>query len=155
MITAGSRIMMKMSDEGFLSDKFAFINKKKKTPTYAIGFAGSLITVLGVSFSLLASIENVYDWYGTIAVWGFLIAYLLVTISAPVFLFKNKSLKIGNIISALITGLLLLIPIIGSIYPEPSGPAKFFPFIFVGWIIISLIFYDIRKRKLLNTDFQR
>ncbi|MCP0887989.1 APC family permease [Ligilactobacillus sp. WILCCON 0076] len=155
VITAGSRIMMKMSDEGFLSDKFAFINKKKKTPTYAIGFAGSLITVLGVSFSLLASIENVYDWYGTIAVWGFLIAYLLVTISAPVFLFKNKSLKIGNIISALITGLLLLIPIIGSIYPEPSGPAKFFPFIFVGWIIISLIFYDIRKRKLLNTDFQR
>lgn len=109
VITAGSRILMKMSHEGILPEKFEFVNAKKKTPTVAIGVSAFIITGLGVGFSIFTSIENTYEWFGSIAVWGFLITYLLVTISAPVFLHKYDSLKVRNIVSSTITGGLLLI----------------------------------------------
>ncbi|KRM12880.1 APC family permease [Lentilactobacillus farraginis] len=148
VITAGSRIMMKMSHEGYLGKPFAFVNEKKKTPTISIGILGALIGIFGIAFALMTTIENTYEWFGTIAVWGFLIAYLLVTISAPVFLHKHDSLKFRNVISATVTGILLMIPIIGSIYPQPEGPAKFFPYIFGGWLLIAFIYREIRDSQL-------
>lgn len=148
VITAGSRILMKMSHEGILPEKFEFVNAKKKTPTVAIGVSAFIITGLGVGFSIFTSIENTYEWFGSIAVWGFLITYLLVTISAPVFLHKYDSLKVRNIVSSTITGGLLLIPLIGSIYPQPEGAAKYFPYIFGAWIVIALIFHAIKQRTL-------
>lgn len=148
VITAGSRILMKMSHEGYLPERFAFVHAKKKTPTVAIGVSGGVIGILGVGFSFLTTIENTYEWFGTIAVWGFLIAYLLVTISAPIFLHKLGSLKGHHIVSSALTGILLMIPIISSLYPQPTGPAKYFPYIFGGWLILSLVFHEIQDRRL-------
>ncbi|WP_220095287.1 hypothetical protein [Lentilactobacillus parafarraginis] len=48
----------------------------------------------------------------------------------------------------MITGGLLLIPLIGSIYPQPEGAAKYFPYIFGAWIVIALIFHAIKQRTL-------
>ncbi|MFD1124293.1 hypothetical protein ACFQ22_02795 [Lentilactobacillus raoultii] len=77
-----------------------------------------------------------------------MIAYLLVTISAPAFLYKLGSLKGHHIVSSALTGTLLMIPIISSLYPQPTGPAKYFPYIFGGWLILSLVFHEIRDRRL-------
>ncbi|GAF37068.1 hypothetical protein [Lentilactobacillus farraginis] len=41
-----------------------------------------------------------------------------------------------------------MIPIIGSIYPQPEGPAKFFPYIFGGWLLIAFIYREIRDSQL-------
>ncbi|MHA8137884.1 APC family permease [Lactobacillaceae bacterium Scapto_B20] len=148
VITAGSRIMMKMSNEGYLSKKFAFVHKEKKTPTIGIGISGALISLVVVGFSLFTTVENTYEWFGTIAVWGFLIAYLLITVSAPVFLYKHSELKLHNVIITVITAALLMIPLIGSIYPEPQGPAKYFPYIFALWILIAFIYREVKDYQM-------
>lgn len=148
VITAGSRIMMKMSSENYLPKKFSFVNEKKKTPTFAIGVSGAIIGFLGVGFALMTTIENTYEWFGTIAVWGFLIAYLLITISAPVFLYKSAELKIHNVILSLITAVLLMIPIVRSVYPQPEGPVKFFPYIFGAWLLIAFLFHEFKDLQL-------
>lgn len=150
VITAGSRIMMKMSHEGYLPKIVAFVNEKKKTPTFGIGISGAIIGLLGVGFTLMTTIENTYEWFGTIAVWGFLIAYLLVTISAPVFLHKYDELKTRHIISSVITGILLMIPLVGSVYPQPEGPAKFFPYIFGAWLAIAFLFHEFKDQQMAS-----
>ncbi len=144
VITAGTRIMMKLSDEALLPKSLAFVNSKKKTPTVAIAVSGMIIGILGIGVSLLTSIENTYDWFGSMAVWGFLIAYLLITISAPVFLHRYGALKWRNVLLSLVTAGLLMIPLVGSIYPEPQGAAKFYPVIFGAWLITALVYYVIK-----------
>ncbi|WP_255552504.1 APC family permease [Lactobacillus sp. Sy-1] len=154
IITAGSRIMMRMGNEHYLPKIVTKVNETKRTPTIAIGILSVLIGSLIVGFSAFTQISDAYDWFSTIAVWGFLVPYLMVTISAPIFLHKIKELRLKDIVLSFITGVLLIIPIVGSVYPQPQGIAKIFPYIFVGWIIITSIIgeYRYKKDKLKSTN---
>ncbi|UQS86033.1 APC family permease (plasmid) [Nicoliella spurrieriana] len=147
IITAGSRIMMRMGHEHYLPKVVTKVNEKKRTPTISIGILSLLIGSLIVGFSAFTQISDAYDWFSTIAVWGFLVPYLMVTISAPIFLRKLNELKVRDVLMSLITGILLIIPIVGSIYPQPQGIASIFPYIFVGWIIITSILGEYRYKK--------
>lgn len=84
---------------------------------------------------------------GTIATFGFLFNYALVTIASPVYLYKEKELKPKHIIVSIVTFIILLIPIVGSIYPLPVYPYNIFPFMFLAWLAAGAIWFFICKAK--------
>jgi hypothetical protein len=43
--------------------------------------------------------------------------------------------------------LLLLVPAVGSVYPVPSWPVNIFPYIFLAYVAIGLIWFMLLRRR--------
>ncbi|WP_332236929.1 APC family permease [Sporolactobacillus sp. KGMB 08714] len=148
-ITAAARVMLHMSHEGYLPDAVGKCHKINKTPYVAIMVCSIVVGGLPVALELLRSTNmDVYNWTGSMAVYGFLINYLLVTVSAPLLLYKLKELKWPHVVTAVLSFILLCIPLIGSVYPFPAFPMAVLPIVFLGWLIISLVFYIFVKQHM-------
>lgn len=147
-ITAGARVMLSMSNQGYLPKVISKCHKKNNTPYIATAVSSIVVGAVPVILELLKNSNmDVYGWTGTLAVYGFLLAYFLITIAAPIYLYKIKELKPVNIILAAITIAIICIPIVGSVYPIQAFPMSILPVIFVGWLLISLVYYLIVSRR--------
>jgi amino acid transporter len=74
---------------------------------------------------------------GTLAAFGFLLAYFLITIAAPRYLARRGELRRRNVVIAVVALACLLVPTIGSFYPVPPYPVDIFPYIFLGYIAVG------------------
>jgi len=74
---------------------------------------------------------------GTMGAFGFLGAYTLIVLAAPVFLKKRGELPARHIVLCAAGMVLLVIPAVGSVYPVPAPPVNSFPYIFVGYLIFG------------------
>lgn len=152
-ITASARIVLTMAQRGILHESLGKTHSKYKTPYKAI----SVISIASVAVPLVLALigfndMDIFSWAGTIATLGFLFSYVMIVVSAPVYLKKINELKIGNVIVAVISFIILMIPLIGSIYPLPAFPSNLFPFIFLGWMVIGGLWYAFRSKKLKLND---
>lgn len=145
---AGSRILYSMGEFGIVTKHVGNVHKDNKTPYVSITVVSILAAIIPIILIAFKSgLFDIYGWVGTIATYGLLLEYALVTIAAPVYLYKLKQLKIKNIILSVVTFLILLIPIVGSVYPLPAAPYGYFPFVFLGWLSIGGIWFGIKKFK--------
>ena len=70
-------------------------------------------------------------------------------------------MKVKDIVLSVITFIILLIPIVGSVYPLPAYPYNIFPFIFLAWLVVGVVWFVIQKVKNpnlvsnINTDVHR
>ena len=145
-VNAGSRILFSMGRHGLFHNSVGSAHETNETPHIAVTISTIIATVVPV---ILISFKNglfdIYGWVGTIATFGFLFNYLLIAIAAPIYLKREKELKAQHVFLAIVTVLVLLIPIIGSVYPLPAMPYTLFPFIFLGWVIAGIVWYVIRQ----------
>ena len=74
---------------------------------------------------------------GTLAAFGFLLAYFLITIAAPVYLHRRGELRARHVVIAVIACLCLLVPTEGSFYPVPPFPVNIFPYLFAAYIAVG------------------
>ena len=74
---------------------------------------------------------------GTLAAFGFLVAYYLITVATPLYLKKLGELKPAPRRPGLRRVLCLLVPTIGSFYPVPAFPVDMFPYIFLAWMAVG------------------
>ena len=84
---------------------------------------------------------------GTLAAFGFLTAYFLISIAAPVYLKKIGELKPRHLVVAVMACVLLMVPLIGSFYPVPPYPVDIFPYIFLGYMIVGSVWLYITSRR--------
>ena len=146
---AGARILFSLGRNGVLPEFFGDTHKTYKTPFISV----SVVAVLAAAIpSVLIAFGNdlftIYGWIGTIATFGFLLIYALISIASPVYLYHEKELKARNIVLSVISVLLLIIPIAGSVIPSVfpvTFPTILFPIIFVLWILIGGLAFYIRK----------
>lgn len=141
-ITAAARVILTMSKQGILPQSFGKTHKKNDTPHVAVTISSvfALVVAVVMSISGLDGI-SIFNFAGTIGTLGFLVAYILVSIAAPVYLYKIKELKAGNVIVAVITVVLSMVPLVGSVYPVPSFPFNIFPMILIAWLLLSSVWY--------------
>lgn len=74
---------------------------------------------------------------GTLAAFGFITAYYMITVAAPFYLKKRGELKPGHVVLAVVAALAMAVPTIGSFYPVPAFPVNLFPYIFLSWMAIG------------------
>lgn len=147
-VNAGSRILFSLGKHGVLNSFVGNVHKHNKTPHIAITTVALVaVTVTFVLIGLGGGLFDIYGWVGTIATYGFLLIYALIVISVPVYLYHENELKIKHIILSTVTFLILLIPIVGSVYPLPKMPYGALPFVFVAWLVIGGLLFYIRKFK--------
>ncbi|APM39046.1 APC family permease [Clostridium kluyveri] len=145
---AGARVLFSIGRHGIVNSSMSNVHKNNKTPHISIALISLIATVIPIILICLHNgIFDIYGWLGTIATFGFLFNYALVTIASPVYLYKEKELKPKHIIVSIVTFIILLIPIVGSIYPLPVYPYNIFPFMFLAWLAAGAIWFFICKAK--------
>lgn len=76
---------------------------------------------------------------GTMGAFGFLGAYTLIVLAAPLFLKKRGELQPKHIALCVAGMMLLVIPAVGSVYPVPAPPVNAFPYVFAAYLFIGYV----------------
>jgi amino acid transporter len=137
-INAAARVMYSMARDGYFHASAGSAHELHATPHVAV--AASSLLAIGIAAGLAAAqvgIMEVFGYAGTLATFGFLLSYALVSIAAPVYLWRTKGLRIKNIIVTIVALGLLTIPIIGSVYPVPEPPYSYLPYVFLVQMIFG------------------
>jgi len=142
-INAGSRILYPMARHGVFPHRIGAAHDRNRTPHVAITIF--TIAVFGIP-SVMQVFTNPLTTFGdagTLAAFGFLLAYFLISVAAPVFLRRRGELTGKNVVVFVLAVLCLLVPTVGSFYPVPSAPVRYFPYYFlvymlagVGWLAV-------------------
>jgi len=141
-LNAGARVMFAMGRHEFYPKATSAVHKVHETPHVALAVMGVLM--FGISavcrmkhFGM--EVLDIFNDAGTMGAFGFLGAYFLVTLAAPVFLKKRGALKVKDVLFCAAGVVLMLIPAIGSVYPVPAPPQNYYPYVFLGYLAIGAL----------------
>ena len=145
-LNAGARILFSLGQHGVFNSLVGTTHENNKTPHVAITAVTIVASaVTSVLIGSGGSLFDIYGWVGTIATYGFLLIYALIVISVPVYLHRENELKVKHLVLAVVTFAILLVPIVGSLYPLPDMPYGAFPFVFAAWLVAGGLWFLFRK----------
>ena len=138
-VNAGGRIIYAMGRHGILHAATAGAHKTNETPHVAVSVMSVLAFAIPTAMILgkVAPLDA-FNYVGTLAAFGFLVPYFLITISAPVYLRSLGQLRLGHLAMAGAAILLLLIPAVGSVYPVPPAPVRYFPYLYLAYLAVGI-----------------
>lgn len=153
-MNAGGRVTFAMSRHGAFHECFHRAHDTNKTPHVAL--AGMAMVMFGIvsicSLAGMATLDAFGD-AGTMGAFGFIGAYTLICIAAPLYLKKTGELKAKDTAICVAALGLLLIPAVGSVYPVPPAPVNYFPYIFLIYLAAGLfraLAFKVRDPKTLT-----
>ncbi len=141
-INSGARIMFTMSRHGIFHPHMAKPHATNDTPHHALSVASLVVFVLsaGLLFAGVA-ILDVFNDLSTIATYGFLLVYALISIAAPVYLKRRGQLTRGAVGLSLLSLLFMAAPIVATVYPLPAPPGDRFPVYFALYVAVGIGWY--------------
>lgn len=88
-----------------------------------------------------ASGLDVYGWLGSLATYGFIVAYGLVCFALPRYLRSHGVMRPGARIISALAGLAMLLALAGNLYPVPEGPYGRLPYIYLAYLAAGLLWF--------------
>jgi len=148
-LNAGSRIIYPMAKHTVFPKQFARSHPTNKTPHVAISCFIVVILAVPCVLEIFTNPLTTFGDGGTLAAFGFLTAYWMISLAAPVYLKKIGELKWHHVVITVIAAVALAVPTIGSFVPVPPFPVDVFPYIFLAWMVIggSWLFIHSRRKK--------
>ncbi len=148
-ITAAARVLLLMSHHGLAHGSMRTTHARNETPSRAViatGIAAVLPVVILAARG--AGGLDVYGWMGSLATYGYIVAYALVCSVLPRYLRKHNAFRPGaQVIPWLAFGAMLL-ALVGNLYPVPEGPYGKLPYIYLAYLAAGLVwFFWSRKNK--------
>ena len=149
-INAGSRILFTMGQHGILHRRVGRAHGGNETPHVAVTISALLIFL--ITAAVLAAGVGVLDgfaYFGTIATYGFLVAYILISIAAPCYLTREGRLRFRHLLFAVLGVVFMLIPVLSSIgipgenslFPVPPAPYNMFPYLFLLYLALGAAWF--------------
>jgi amino acid transporter len=154
-INASARIAFTMAHDGMGVAALTRAHNEHRTPHVAIWVvavpmvAASIVPVL-----LGSSAVDLTGWVGTVATFGFMLAYALVSLAAPVFLnrvgvFNPLAILVGviGVLSMAFVFWANWLPqfIPGGAFIALTGVLVWLPYVFLAWTAIGLIWYFVAR----------
>lgn len=145
-MNAGARVIYQMGRQGFFHSSTGRAHAANATPHVALTLMAVLELLIpsGMIVGGIA-VSDAFNDAGTFGAFGFLGAYVFVSIAAPMYLRKIGALRGRDIAMSAVALLFLLVPAVGSVYPVPAPPVNAFPYIFLGYFLIGLVFFLMRR----------
>lgn len=138
-INAAARILLMMGRHGVFPSAFKQIHLANRTPH--VGASMVAVTMLVVLLGMLArghSPTDIFDAFGTVATYGFLVSYILVCLAAPAYLRFRGELRNRDVLTSVAAIAFLLPAAISTVYPVPAAPADALPFYFAAYVVVGL-----------------
>jgi len=152
-LNAGSRIVYPMARHAIFPGHLGRSHRANQTPHVAITVFIAVMVVIPMVLEVFTNPLTTFGDAGTLAAFGFLTAYFLISFAAPAYLRKRGELRRQNVVTTVLAALFLLVPTVGSFYPVPPFPVDVFPYIFLGYMAFGsawLFVVSRRRRGVLN-----
>jgi amino acid transporter len=136
-LNAGARIIYPMGEHLVFPRHLGRAHPKNGTPHVAITVYVAIMFAIPTVLEIVTNPLTTFGDAGTLAAFGFLLAYFLITIAAPAYLRRRGEPRARSVVIAVIACLCLLVPTIGSFYPVPPFPVNIFPYIFLAYMAVG------------------
>jgi amino acid transporter len=147
-ITAAARVLLKMSHNGLTHGALRKTHLRNETPTLAIIVTGTAAVLpVAILAARGASGLDVYGWMGSLATYGFIVAYALVSVALPKYLREHGAYRPGMRIIPWLACAAMLLALAGNLYPVPEGPYGKLPYIYLGYLVAGLAWFFFRERN--------
>ncbi len=132
--TAVSRIVMAMGRDGLIHISMGATHAKNETPHIAAAASAILMFIVPSIMSARGiAMSDVYGLNGTIATYGFLVAYICIAVGAIVYLSRIKESSPLVTLAAVVGMGMMGIAVYGSVVPYQAAP--------YGWLPIAFAIY--------------
>jgi amino acid transporter len=158
-INAGARIMFSMGQHGIFHHRVGHAHGTNQTPYVAVTISCLIVFLIPMVTTMFGvkPLDN-YAYAGTIATYGFLVAYLLISLAAPIYLARQQQLRFSNIVVSALAIFFMLIPVLGSIgvsgdsflsqvFPVPAAPYNVLPYLFLIYLALGAIWFAIIRSR--------
>jgi amino acid transporter len=146
-INAGSRILYPMALHGAFPKALGKCHDTNRTPHVAIAAYTILVFAIPTVMQAFTDPLTTFGDAGTLAAFGFLTAYYMISVAAPVYLRRLGELKPKNIAVMVLALVALLVPLVGSFYPLPPVPVLYFPYYFLAYMLVGAVWLTILHRR--------
>ncbi len=139
-LNAGGRVIFAMGRYGLFHASTATAHAANETPHVGVSIM-AVIVMLVPSVLVLKGFGplDIFGYVGTLAAFGFLVPYALITVAAPVYLKKLGQCTPKDIVVCAASLILLVIPTVGSVYPVPAPPVNMFPYMFLAYLAVGVV----------------
>jgi len=147
-VTAAARVLLLMAHNGLAHASLRNTHVRNQTPGRAVivtGLAAVLPTAILAARG--ASGLDVYGWMGSLATYGFIVAYALVCLALPRYLRNHGAFRAGAQIIPWLAGAAMVLALIGNLYPVPEGPYGKLPYIYLAYLSAGLVWFRLHSRK--------
>jgi amino acid transporter len=147
-ITAAARVLLLMSHNGLAHTSFRKTHVRNETPGLAIVVTGlAAVVPAAILAARGASGLDVYGWMGSLATYGFIVTYALVSVALPRYLRVHKAYRPGAQIIPWLACAAMLLALVGNLYPVPEGPYGKLPYIYLVYLVVGLSWFFFRARN--------
>jgi amino acid transporter len=156
-INAGGRMAFAMAHDGIGAAQMAVTHRTHRTPHVALATVAVPMLLIPAVLTLvgLSPIDQT-GWAGTVATFGFMLAYVLVCVAAIVFTARLGRLTpflvavavVGAAVQCFVfwaSWLPQSIP--GGLFPPLSGVAAYLPYVFFAWLAVGLVWLLIVRAR--------
>ena len=147
-ITAAARVLLLMAHNGLAHESLCKTHARNQTPTRAVVITGvaALLPVVVLAARGDSGLD-VYGWLGSLATYGFIVAYALVCLALPRYLRNHAVFRSGAQIVPWLAGIAMLLALVGNFYPVPQGPYGKLPYIYLAYLTAGLLWVGFRGRR--------
>jgi amino acid transporter len=147
-ITAAARVLLLMAHKGLAHDLLRTTHAHNRTPSLAVVITGiAALLPVAVLAGRGASGLDVYGWMGSLATYGFIVAYALVCVALPRYLRDHGVFRAGAQVLPWLAAMVMALALIGNLYPVPEGPYGKLPYIYLVYLTAGLIWFGVRRRR--------
>jgi amino acid transporter len=162
-VNPAARVVFMMARHGLLHNSLGKAHNSNLTPHTAVMLCSLITFLIPASLNLFGvKTFQILGYMGTICTYGFLLVYILVSLAAPVYLYRLGKLRPIDIVFAALGVAFMMLPVVGTVgipgsnlFPVPDAPYNIFPYLFslyialgFGWFVIQRIRYPKMVKKM-------
>ncbi|MGH7919913.1 MAG: APC family permease [Candidatus Dormibacteraceae bacterium] len=156
-VNAGGRMAFTMAHDGLGVPAMRRTHPTRHTPHVALISVAAIVFLFTVITDLAGvNMIDLTSWAGSVAAFGFMLAYVLVSVAAPIWLRRTGVSWVlvgcvglaGAIVMAFVfwsSWLPQLIP--GGLFPALTGVPEYLPYAFFAWALIGIVWYFIYRSR--------
>ncbi len=135
-ITAAARVLFLMGQHGTMHAQLGAAHGSRQTPHRAV-LLSAFATLLPLAILMLRGMDglDIYGLAGTVATFGFLTAYILVSVAAPMYLRSRGRLTARDTAISVLAVIAMGVAVFGSLYPVPPAPYSALPYVYAGLLL--------------------
>lgn len=147
-ITAAARVLLLMAHKGLTHESLRTTHARNETPNRAVVVTGiAAVAPVAVLAARGASGLDVYGWMGSLATYGFIVAYALVCIALPRWLRLHHAYRPGAQLIPWLAFAAMLLALASNLYPVPEGPYGKLPYIYLAYLAAGLLWFLLGMRS--------
>jgi amino acid transporter len=146
-ITAAARVLMLMARNGLAHRALGATHARNETPHLAVLVTGTAAVLpVAVLAARGATGLDVYGWLGSLASYGFIVAYALVCVALPRYLRQHGAAETSARFVSVLAFVAMLLALVGNLYPVPEGPYGKLPYIYLAYLAAGLLWHALGPR---------